>query len=101
MSDGAVATSGTSERGRHLWDGRTGRPAAGLTALTVVAADLVTADVLATAAFALGEPGVEWAVHQGAAWALAVRPDGGLVTSTTEAGTVANSLVRDSSGRML
>lgn len=101
VSDGAVATSGTSERGGHLWDGRTGRPAAGLASLTVVAADLVTADVLATAAFALGEPGVEWAVHQGAAWALAVRPDGGLVTSATEAGTVANSLARDRGGRML
>jgi thiamine biosynthesis lipoprotein len=82
LSDGGVATSGTAERGAHLWDGRTGRPADDLASLTVVAADLTTADVLATAAFALGEPGAAWAVRHGAAWVLAIRPDGGAVTAT-------------------
>jgi FAD:protein FMN transferase len=84
LSDGGVATSGTTERGAHLWDGRTGRPAGDLVSLTVVAPDLTTADVLATAAFALGESGPAWAVRHGAAWVLAVRPDGGVVTATAE-----------------
>jgi thiamine biosynthesis lipoprotein len=84
VADGGVATSGTAERGAHLWDGRTGRPAGEFVSLTVVAADLSTADVLATAAFALGEPGPAWAVRQGAAWVLAVRPDGGVATATAQ-----------------
>lgn len=49
----AIATSGTSERGDHIWK-------AGLTSsfaqVTVVADDIITADVLATAIVAGGEP---------------------------------------------
>lgn len=80
VREGAVATSGTYERGPHVWDGRTGRAADGLLAATVVAGDLTTADVLATSVLALGPGGVEWALGQGAVWVLAVRPDGTLVT---------------------
>lgn len=76
LRDGAVATSGTYERGEHVWDGRTGRPARGLAAATVVAADLTTADVLATCVLALGEEGVAWALAHGAWAAFGVRPDG-------------------------
>lgn len=61
--DQAVATSATYERGRHLWDGRTGRPAVGLTTVTVVADELTWADAIATAVFALGPEGVDWAVE--------------------------------------
>jgi thiamine biosynthesis lipoprotein len=64
VRDGAVATSGTYERGRHVLDGRTGRPAEGLVSLTVVAADLTTADATATAAFAMGPAGIGWADAQ-------------------------------------
>jgi thiamine biosynthesis lipoprotein len=64
VRDGAVATSGAYERGPHILDGRTGRPAGGLLCLTVLADDLVTADATATAAFALGTDGVAWAVRQ-------------------------------------
>lgn len=59
--DGAVATSAAYERGAHILDGRTGEPAAGLLSVTVVAADLTTADATATAAFAMGVDGIEWA----------------------------------------
>jgi thiamine biosynthesis lipoprotein len=59
--DGAVATSAAYERGAHILDGRTGEPAAGLLSVTVVAGDLTTADATATAAFALGVEGIEWA----------------------------------------
>ena len=52
--DCAVATSGTAERGAHIVNPRTGRPAAGLASLTVVGPSLALADACATAAFAMG-----------------------------------------------
>ncbi len=61
LADGAVATSARYERGDHIIDGRTGRPATGLLSLTVVAPTLTEADSVATAAFAMGTEGVEWA----------------------------------------
>ncbi|MGQ0842994.1 MAG: FAD:protein FMN transferase [Sporichthyaceae bacterium] len=52
---GGVATSGTAQRGAHLWDPRTGRPASPCwDSVTVVGPSLLTADVLATAAFVAG-----------------------------------------------
>ena len=51
---GAVATSGSYERGDHVFDPRTGAAARGLASVTVVGPDLGTADAYATAAFALG-----------------------------------------------
>ncbi|MDN0197325.1 FAD:protein FMN transferase [Streptomyces sp. S.PNR 29] len=61
VTDGAVATSARYERGDHIIDGRTGRPSTGLLSMTVVAASLTVADAVATAAFALGAEGIEWA----------------------------------------
>ncbi|WP_410659812.1 FAD:protein FMN transferase [Amycolatopsis sp. lyj-112] len=63
-SDGAVATSAEYERGAHILDGRTGRPATGLLSVTVTAGDLVAADSLATAAFAMGTEGIAWVASQ-------------------------------------
>ena len=57
VSDDAVATSGRYERGDHVVDPRTGRPALGLASVTVVGPDLAIADAYATAAVVLG-PGV-------------------------------------------
>jgi FAD:protein FMN transferase len=57
---GAVATSGTAHRGEHVVDARSGRPPAGVASVTVVAADLVTADVDATAAYARGTDALAW-----------------------------------------
>lgn len=57
---GAVATSGAYERGGHVFDPRTRRPARGLASVTVVGPDLGTADAYATAAFALGADGPAW-----------------------------------------
>ncbi len=64
LRDGAVATSACYERGQHILDGRTGRPATGLLSLTVLADDLTTADATATAAFAMGADGIAWAASQ-------------------------------------
>lgn len=57
VSDCGVATSGAYERGPHIIDPRTGRPAAGLSSVTVIGADLGTADAYATAGFVAGHPG--------------------------------------------
>lgn len=54
-ADGAVATSGTRQRGAHVWDPRRRRPAAGLAQATVTGPDLALADGYATAAIALGD----------------------------------------------
>ncbi|WP_426625265.1 FAD:protein FMN transferase [Leifsonia sp. McL0607] len=78
-TDGGVATSGAYERGTHIVDGRTDEPATGLRSATVVADDLTTADLLATAVFALGPHGVRWALGQGARAVLAVAADGTLL----------------------
>jgi len=64
LRDQAIATSGSYERGEHIIDGRTGRPARGLLSLSVVADDLTTADAVSTAAFAMGEEGIKWAAAQ-------------------------------------
>ena len=52
----AVATSGSAERGLHIWNPKAAERAAAdeLVQVSVVARDLVTADVWATAAFAMG-----------------------------------------------
>ena len=61
LDGGAVATSARYERGDHIIDGRTGGAATGLLSLTVVAPTLTEADSVATAAFAMGPEGVDWA----------------------------------------
>jgi thiamine biosynthesis lipoprotein len=60
VSDAAVATSGAYERGPHIIDPRSGRPAAGALSVTIVGPDLATADAYATAAFAMGRRGPAW-----------------------------------------
>jgi thiamine biosynthesis lipoprotein len=60
VTDQAVATSGVYERGDHVVDPRTGRPANGLRSVTVVGPDLSIADAYATTALAMGERGLDW-----------------------------------------
>lgn len=56
----AVATSGTYEKGDHVLDPHTGRPATGWLSFTVVGPDIVEADVYATACFAMGGEGLDF-----------------------------------------
>lgn len=60
VDDAAVATSGAYERGAHVIDPHTRRPARGALSVTVVGPDLATADAYATAAFAMGAAGAAW-----------------------------------------
>ena len=56
---GAIATSGTYERGRHLIDPHTGRAIARAASASVTGPDLGLADALATAVAVAGAPGLD------------------------------------------
>ena len=73
---GAVATSGTAHRGRHLVDARTGAPPEGVMSVTVVAASLTDADVDATAAYARGADAARWLETRPGRTGLVVWADG-------------------------
>ena len=79
VSGEAVATSGTAARGRHLWDGRTGRASDALSSMTVVGPHLTWADAFATAAFVMGDEGVDWVAGFDGYRALAITSAGELV----------------------
>ncbi|MEU6676485.1 FAD:protein FMN transferase [Streptomyces sp. NPDC046925] len=76
LTDSAVATSARYERGDHIIDGRTGRPATGLLSMTIVAPTLTEADSVATAAFAMGAEGIEWAASLAGCEVFAVTAGG-------------------------
>jgi thiamine biosynthesis lipoprotein len=57
---GAIATSGTAERGTHIWDPRTKTAADTFLSVTVVGPQLMWADAYATTVYVMGEAGVEW-----------------------------------------
>ena len=60
LFDGAIASSGTYERGAHIIDPRVGVPAVGSRAATVVGPDAGIADALATALVVDGRDAVNW-----------------------------------------
>lgn len=79
----AVATSGTAERGEHIWR-RGPQPAGGASAyrqVTVRAADIVTADVLATAILAGGREQLDDLTARFAIDVLTVAADGALTAT--------------------
>jgi len=81
LQDGAVATSGSYERGDHVVDARTGRPATDWRSITVLAPDLATADAVATAALAMGADGPEWAARRPSCDVAAIACDDRLWTT--------------------
>jgi thiamine biosynthesis lipoprotein len=73
----AVATSGSAERGDHVLDPHTGRPARSLASLTVVGASLTAVDIAATAGFAMGaELARDWIERRPGLEGFAVLPSG-------------------------
>ena len=74
----AMATSGSAERGRHIWNPKAGGKAAAdsLLQVSVVARNLVTADVWATAAFAEGPTCLKRLEQLGGIEAIIVLPNG-------------------------
>jgi thiamine biosynthesis lipoprotein len=73
---GAIATSGTYERGEHLIDPRSGQPAARAASASVTGPDLGLADALATALAVAGEPGLALFDGLDDYEALVINPDG-------------------------
>ena len=60
ISDGAIATSGTYERGAHINDPYTGMIAIGAKSATVIGPNGAIADALATALMVAGRDGAVW-----------------------------------------
>lgn len=81
ISDAAVATSGLYERRAHVTDARSGAVADAWRSLTVMAADLTTADSLATAALARGTDGPQWAAARLGCDVAAIDGNGRLFTT--------------------
>ncbi|MDH3205496.1 MAG: FAD:protein FMN transferase [Gemmatimonadota bacterium] len=76
VHDGSASTSGSSERGRHILDPRSGLPVDPWGSVTVVDADAYTADALSTALYVMGpRTGIAWAEQAGVA-ALFLELDG-------------------------
>lgn len=71
----AVATSGTTARGRHIVNPHSGQPASELLSATVIGPDIIAADVFATATCAMGKPGREFIADQTGYEALLVTTD--------------------------
>jgi thiamine biosynthesis lipoprotein len=82
VRSGGVATSGTAHRGQHLVDARTGEVPHGVAQVTVVAASLTSADIDATAAYALGSAAADWLEHRPGRTGLVVWSDGSTTTTS-------------------
>lgn len=74
VEDQAVATSGCYELGDHIIDPRTGKPAQGLVAVTIIGDDAALADARATAAMVRGRDGLDELANAGIA-AMAIGDD--------------------------
>lgn len=72
----AVATSGSYERGAHITNPKTGRPADELMSFSVTGKNIMEADILATAGFAAGTRGVNLVGDKRGYAALAIDAQG-------------------------
>ena len=79
--DTGVATSGRYERGDHVLDPRTGRPATALASATVVGPDLALADAYATALVVMGVDGLRWVAGLPGYAAMAITDDRRVVST--------------------
>lgn len=60
LNSHGVATSGTYERGQHIYNPKTGQAVNDLASITVVGPDIYEADRFATAAYAMGAEGLRF-----------------------------------------
>ena len=72
----AVATSGTYIRGLHIYNPKTGEPADDIVSLTVVGDHICDVDLVATAAFAMGDQGINFIEEMPDFEAYAIGKDG-------------------------
>jgi FAD:protein FMN transferase len=78
----AIATSGPAERGLHIFDPVTGRPALTFASVTITGPSLTRADAYATAAYAMGDAARDWVEALDGYEALVVTLDGDIWRST-------------------
>lgn len=64
ISSGAVATSGNYQRGKHIINPQTKKLAEDVASVSIIGSDIVKADVLATAVFAMGPAGLDFMQKQ-------------------------------------
>ena len=76
VTRGAVATSGSAERGRHIVDPRSGEGVTGVASATVMSQGLAHADVWATAAIVAGFDDLSWLARARTTTGLLVSDDG-------------------------
>lgn len=81
--DFAVATSGRGERGDHVLDPFTRRPATALSSVTVVGRSLTYADSYATAALAMGHAAVGWLQGRPGYEGFVARSDGSVASTSS------------------
>ncbi len=84
LADRALSTSGGDQRPGHILDPRSGRPASGVLAATVLAKTAMEADALSTAVFVLGaREGLALLERRQAAGLVLIRENGRAVLRTT------------------
>ena len=82
LSDAGIATSGTHARGAHIADPVRRAAPGGLLSVTVIGADIATADAYATAAFAMGAArGAGFCAGLNGYDAILIRSDGTVLTT--------------------
>ena len=75
LSNLAIATSGNYERGAHMYNPHTGRFAHSLLSVSVIGDSIITADVLATSVFVMGETSGAKLVEQFGYGLVLITPD--------------------------
>lgn len=78
-----IATSGSYERGAHIFDPRTGQPSIDIASATVVGHNLADADAYATTLAVLGVDGLQWLAERVGYSGCVITADG-LIHSTDE-----------------
>lgn len=81
LRDGAIATSGAYERGEHIVDPHTNLAPSGVESVTIIGRDLATVDAYATAAYAMGRKGAQWAARLQGHGAIVIFADGRIAYS--------------------
>lgn len=102
VTDGAVSTSGGDQQPGHILDPKTGRPAGGVLAATVVARTGIEADALSTAVYVLGaEKGLRLLEQRGAGGFVLERQNGQRTLRATRGFARAYGLITTSGVRTL
>lgn len=82
LKNSAIATSGTAIRGQHIYDPVQGRELNDVASISVIASNIIDADRMATAAFAMGAKGIYFIEQLAGYEACAVMQDKTVITTT-------------------